>query len=161
MKPIASAVVAFFLALVGCQAPAPASPWREAYDLDGDGRRDRLLTEYTGGAHCCYRIGAALTTRGETVMLPFELDGGYVGGLDLSQPERFAIRTSPDGLPELLLEIATYNGEQLPLDPEWTRRYRFRTHRVAVCFAGGRVLVRDLAPDLTPCRGGLRGSLPQ
>jgi hypothetical protein len=97
-------------------------------------------------------VGAALSSTGEEVMLPFELDGGYVGGLDLSQPDRFAIRTREAGLPELLIEINTYNGEPLPLDPEWARRYRIRTHRIAVCFAGGRVQVRDQATTLPPCR---------
>jgi hypothetical protein len=126
--------------------------WREAHDFDGDGLCDRIDSEFSGGAHCCYRVGAALSSTGEEAMLPFEFDGGYVGGLDLSQPDRFAIRTRQSGLPELLIEINTYNGEPLPLDPEWTGRYGIRTHRIAVCFADGRVQVRDQAPDLPPCR---------
>jgi hypothetical protein len=126
--------------------------WREAHDLDGDGLCDRIDSEFSGGAHCCYRVGAALSSTGEAVMLPFEFDGDYVGGLDPSQPDRFAIRTREAGLPELMIEIQTYNGELLPLDPEWTRRYGIRTHRIAACFAGGRVQVRDQAPDLPPCR---------
>jgi hypothetical protein len=129
-----------------------ADAWREAHDLDGDGLCDRIDSEFSGGAHCCYRVGAALSSTGEEVMLPFELDGGYVSGLDLSQPDRFAIRTREAGLPELLIEINTYNGKPLPLDPEWARRYGIRTHRIAVCFAGGRVQVRDQATALPPCR---------
>jgi hypothetical protein len=97
-------------------------------------------------------VGAALSSTGEEVMLPFDFDGGYVGGLDLSQPDRFTIRTREAGLPELLIDINTYNGEPLPLDPEWARRYGIRTTRIAVCFAGGRVQVRDQTPDLPPCR---------
>ncbi|HEX7601248.1 MAG TPA: hypothetical protein VF316_06565, partial [Polyangiaceae bacterium] len=42
-------------------APAPPltlASWRDAYDLDGDGTNDSIVSEYTGGAHCCYRVGA-------------------------------------------------------------------------------------------------------
>ena len=81
----ASALVALF-ALAGCAtgpAPAPANHgWEDAHDLDGDGVRDRITSEFSGGAHCCYTFGAALSSRGgETVMLPFWFDGGYAGGM--------------------------------------------------------------------------------
>jgi hypothetical protein len=46
--------------------------------------------------------------------LPFELDGGYPGGLDLSQPERFAVTTAPLGAARLVIEVATYGGEPQP-----------------------------------------------
>jgi hypothetical protein len=141
-------------ALLGCMAAAPVPPWQNAYDLDGDGKRDRILVEFSGGAHCCYRIGVSLSSNAKTVMLPFQLDGGYVGGLDLSQPDHFTIRTSDGGLPELIMEIETYNGKPMAFDPTWRRRYGIRTHRIAVCFAGGRIRIRDLTPRLPPCRKG-------
>jgi hypothetical protein len=141
------------------QQPAPAPPaqvvpatWREAYDLDGDGTNDRIISEFTGGAHCCYRIGAALSSTGKTTMLPFEMDGGYPGGLDLSQPDQFAVRTRDGSLPEIVYQIATYNGDPQPFDPAWAERWKIRAHRVVLCFAGGKPQVHDDAPDLPPCK---------
>src|SRR5512139_3770258 len=32
-------------------ADAVAGSWREAYDLDGDGHNDRIVVDFTGGAH--------------------------------------------------------------------------------------------------------------
>jgi hypothetical protein len=132
-------------------ARVPDASWMGAYDLDGDGRRDLIVDEFTGGAHCCYRIGAELSSNKARVKLPFLLDGGYPMGLDLSQPHRFAIRTPAGALPELVMEIETYNGRPRPLRPAWKRRYGIRTHRIAVCFAGGKVRVRDYLPALAPC----------
>jgi hypothetical protein len=129
-----------------------AGGWREAYDLDGDGRNDRIVVDFTGGAHCCYRFGASLSSTGTTTQFPFEMDGGYVGALDLSQPDRFTVRTRPGSLPELVYEIAVYNGAQQPLDPLWTRTWGVRSHRVALCFAGGKPRAADDAVDLAPCR---------
>ncbi len=142
------------------QQPASAPPaaqgapatWHEAYDLDGDGTNDRIVSEFTGGAHCCFRIGAALSSTGKTTMLPFEMDGGYPGGLDLSQPDQFAVRTRDGSLPEIVYQIATYNGEPQPLDPAWAERWKIRSHRVVLCFAGGKPQVHDDAPDLPPCK---------
>jgi hypothetical protein len=138
--------------------PAPAPDWREAHDFDGDGQRDTVIDEFTGGGHCCYRLGVALSSTQKTVSLPFEMDGGYVGGLDLSQPDQFTIRTPDGALPELIMEIETYNGRPEPLNPAWKRRYGFKTHRVAVCFPGGKVRVRDYVPDLAPCTKDMQGS---
>ena len=132
-------------------SPDPSSQdWRTRFDFDGDGRLDRIISEFSGGAHCCYKVGAELTSNGRTILLPFEMDGGYVGGLNLTQPERFAIRERPGALPELVMEIATYNGNPSPIDHDWTERFGVRTHRVVVCFAGGKAIVRD-APSDAPC----------
>lgn len=132
--------------------PFPDSSWREAYDFDGDGRNDEIIDDFTEGAHCCYRISVALSSAKKVVKLPFNIDGGYPMGLDLARPDQFAIRKPAGALPELVMEIETYNGQPARLDPAWLRRYGFRTHRVAVCFAGGKVTVRDFVPDLSPCR---------
>lgn len=132
--------------------PPTAASWREAYDLDGDGKNDRIIDEFTGGAHCCYRIGAVLSSTGEAVMAPFELDGGYPQGLDLSRPEQLAVRARPGGLPEIVYQIAVYNGEPQPLEPAWTEQWHVRSHRVALCFAGGKLQARDEAPARSPCK---------
>jgi hypothetical protein len=119
-----------------------ALPWFKRFDFDGDGRNDHVEADYTGGGHCCYRFKVRLTTGGE-VSLPFLMDGGYVGGDLLSNPRRFAIRVGGDGVAEMWMEIQTYNGEPQPLDPQWTRRWGFSSHRVIIGFRGGEVTVRD------------------
>jgi hypothetical protein len=130
--------------------PSPVS-WQDAFDLDGDGTNDRIVSEFTGGGHCCYRIGATLSSTGKTTIFPFEMDGGYPLGLDLSRADQLTVRTRAGSLPEIVYQIATYNGEPEPLDPAWTRRWQIRTHRVALCFAGGQPQARDDAPDLPAC----------
>lgn len=125
-------------------APATAADWRGAYDLDGDGAADRIVSAYSGGAHCCYAFGAYLSSREETVMLPFWLDGGFGPGRDLiDAPERFAVAERDDGPPEILVEIAVYSGEPAALEDEWRSRYGVRSHCIAVSFAGGRIDVRN------------------
>ena len=131
------------------EAPAPtvsaSIPWTEQFDFDGDGRADRIHPSFTGGAHCCYRIAVELTSLGETVALPFQLDGGYVGGLDLSAPAHFDVKKlEGHSLPELLMEIETYNGVPKELPPEWRRRFGIVSHHVAVGFPNGKTVVRDL-----------------
>ncbi|MBC7974944.1 MAG: hypothetical protein H7138_08150 [Myxococcales bacterium] len=93
-----------------------------------------------------------LTSTGVATVFPFEMDGGYAAGLDLSQPTRFTVRTRDGGMPEIVYEIDTYNGEPQPIDPEATRRWKIRSHRVVLCFAGGIPQVRDDAPDILPCK---------
>jgi hypothetical protein len=117
--------------------------WTHAFDFDGDDEKDSVEVEYTGGAHCCYRLTVHLTSTHQRHRLPFLLDGGYVGGLDLSQPKRFTIQKNEAELPEMLMEIATYNGVAQPLPGAWKERYDIHTHHIAVGFAQGRLSVRD------------------
>ncbi|MCP4936408.1 MAG: hypothetical protein GY927_19945 [bacterium] len=117
--------------------------WTHAFDFDGDGDNDVVEVEFTGGAHCCYRFAVHLTSTNKIHHLPFLVDGGYVGGLDLSRPERFAIHETDGTLPEMFMEIATYNGEPQPLPGEWTHRYGISTHHIAVGFARGQLRIRD------------------
>ena len=123
--------------LLAAHAQDAKPDWRVAYDFDGDGVDDVITDEFSGGAHCCYRIGVALSSTGTTVMLPFEIDGGYVLGLDLSQPGQFDIRTPVGGLPELVVEL--YDPASKP-----------RKRRVA-CFPGGELRVRRDRTDGVPC----------
>jgi hypothetical protein len=132
-----------------CMAVASSShgddgvPWTHAFDFDGDGVNDTVEVTFTGGAHCCYRLAVRLTSTGARHRLPFQLDGGYVGGLDLSQPRRFYIRRTDGDLPELLMQIETYNGKPEPLPDVWRQQYGIRTHYVAVGFVRGQPRVRD------------------
>lgn len=117
--------------------------WQERFDFDGDGRPDRVEVDFSGGAHCCYRIAVTLGD-GKRIELPFELDGGYVGGLDLSQPDRFDVLVGADGRAALRVEIATYDGEPRPIPPAWTKELGVRSHRIAVRFDGSRPHVANL-----------------
>ena len=45
-----------------------------------------------------------------------------------------------------------------PLPPDWTRQYGIRSHRIGVSFPGGRMVVRDVAPEDAPrATGGAGG----
>ncbi len=103
---------------------------------------DRIEVQFTGGAHCCYTLAMVDGRSGARSALPFELDGGYPSGLDLSQPERFAIDVSSAKAARLILEIATYNGEPEAL-PEDGYGLGVTSHRVAVSFVGG-IVVENL-----------------
>jgi hypothetical protein len=118
--------------------------WQSAFDLDGDGRDDTIHVDFSGGAHCCYRVSVTLTSMGATIHVPFQLDGGYVGGLDLSQLDHFDVRTIEGPLPEIVMEIETYNGKGRPLPEEWKQRYGISTHRISLGFSGGKLRVRDV-----------------
>ncbi len=118
--------------------------WRVRFDFDGDGRKDEVVTAFSGGAHCCYTIGVRLARDGRLRRLPFELDGGYVRGLDLSRPEHFNIADyDGDRRPELCMVIQTYNGRPTPIARAWRRRFGVQFNRVLVSFVRGRTDVRD------------------
>lgn len=132
--------------------PGPASVLRSDLDLDADGAPDELLARFSGGAHCCYSVGARFGGSPDEEWLPFHLDGGYGPGAGLgSEPERFQV-LEPDGaLPEIVMEIETYNGEPQPLPAEWQRSLGVTSHRVAVRFPGRRPAIRNLS-DIEPAR---------
>ena len=133
------------LVLVGAlTSEAGVSPWTHQYDFDGDGAKDRVEVSFSGGAHCCYRVGVRLAGKRHVISLPFELDGGYMGGLNLSQPSHFNVRDyNGDGRPDLCMEIATYNGKRHAIPKEWTERYGVRTNRVLVTFPKAEAKVQD------------------
>jgi hypothetical protein len=53
----------------------------ENMDFDGDKISDYLSFNYTGGAHCCYKIVLKLSSIKDTIKYPFEMDGGYGLGI--------------------------------------------------------------------------------
>jgi hypothetical protein len=116
-------------------------------DFDGDGRDDRVTTEFTGGAHCCYRLTIELAS-GAKHELPFELDGGYVFGLDTTFPERFnAADFTGDGHPDLCMQIATDDAVEEAVPREWIDRWHLRSRYVVVYFADGELEVRSRTSD--------------
>lgn len=129
---------------------AAARPSEEVFDLDGDGRPDRVEMAFSGGAHCCYSATVHLTGSRRPVPLPFWFDGG---SFPLANP-RFKIFTQRGGgePPEtvLNLEIATYNGVPQPIPRAWRERYGVRSHHIAVHLRGGRLRVENLLPPPAP-----------
>lgn len=61
----------------------------------------------------------------------------------MSQPDRFDIRRTDGELPELVMEIETYNGEPRLLPEELMWEYGITTHYIAVSFGSGSLRVRD------------------
>jgi hypothetical protein len=116
--------------------------WMRSHDFDGDGKRDLVDVELSGGAHCCYRLTVALSS-GPVVALPFELDGGYVGGLSLDRPENFTVAVDADGVARLVMTIATYAGRFEPIPLVWVR-LGARSHRIAVSLRGGTMKIDNL-----------------
>jgi len=124
-------------------APANALPWTERFDFDGDGERDRVDVDFTGGAHCCYLLSITMTSRG-VVALPFEIDGGYVGGLSLERPDNFDVEVGSDGVATLVMTVATYAGRALPIPAAWTRDFGVRSHSIRVDARSGTIRVDNL-----------------
>lgn len=109
--------------------------------------KDLVVDEFSGGAHCCYRVGVKLSSTGRTLMLPFQLDGGICCGEDLPDGDQFAIGHTPDGVPEMLMLIETTNGAPQHIPRSWRSRYGITGHRIAVSFPAGKVHVRNLGAD--------------
>jgi hypothetical protein len=126
------------------QDKSTKSRWMEQFDFDGDGQNDYINYEFTGGGHCCYKIKVTLSSDQMERKFPFEMDGGYVGGLDISNPHQFDIRDiDNDGLPEILMEIATYNGSPYPIPKNWKKKYGIKSHHIVIEYEKGKLIVKD------------------
>lgn len=121
-----------------------AQGWKRSYDFDGDGKRDRVKATFSGGGHCCYLLEIQLTLNSNVYALPFELDGGYLRGLDLSRPNQFNIRLNKQGLAELVMQIQTYNGKSKSIPEDWRSKYGISANRIIVGFPAGVMEARDL-----------------
>lgn len=113
-------------------------------DIDEDGTPDHISFEYSQGAHCCYYMSIKLSTKKDTINYPFEMDGGYIFGVDGSWPEHFEINDfNCDGYDEIFMEIATYNGKKDPIPSEWTKEYGITTNTIIFDFIDGELVVVD------------------
>jgi hypothetical protein len=121
------------------------SNWLQSFDFDGDNVNDTINFDYnTGGAHCCYKIAIKLSSQKTTNHFPFEMDGGYVLGVDNSKPEQFNIGDiDKDGLPEITMLIQTYNDKTLLIAKEWRKKYGIKTNRIIIEFNGKELIVKD------------------
>lgn len=135
--------------LANTATPAPSDaadatvPWNERFDFDGDGAPDVVDVAFSGGAHCCYTLAVRLTRTGRTVAIPFELDGGYVGGLSLALPDNFNIEVGPDRVAMMTMRIETYNGQPEPIPPEWQRAYGIHSNSIRVDLRDGTLRAAD------------------
>lgn len=103
------------------------------WDFDQDGKNDSVYFEYTGGAHCCYNIRIKTSHDNKTWKFDDDMDGGYVMGVDGSQPDHFNIKNyDNDSAPEILMEVETYNGEYNPWSGhvllDYRHGYFFKEH---------------------------------
>jgi hypothetical protein len=118
--------------------------WIESFDLDGDHINDQIYFDFSGGAHCCYTINITLSSDKKEVKFPFEMDGGYIGSIDNSIPEQFDIRDiDADGLPEILMQIETYNGSHNPLPVTWQTEYGIKSNNIVIEYKEGALKVSD------------------
>ena len=79
------------------------------------------------------------------IAFPFDIEGGYIFGLDLSNPDQFSIGDfDHDGIPEVQLHIV-YNGAgEGVLPAEWRNRYGISQPVVRIEFTGDSISVRDV-----------------
>jgi hypothetical protein len=123
---------------------ANAAEWRQSFDLDGDSINEVLDFNYSNGAHCCYTLNFILSHDRKAYHFPFEMDGGYLTGVDSTQPWQFAVRDiDADGLPEIMMQIATYNAAPYPLPLAWRKKYGIHSHTIIIEYEAGKVKVRD------------------
>ena len=120
-----------------------ATDWTRRFDFDGDRQPDVVDVRFSGGGHCCYTLAVHLTKTNSVVEIPFELDGGYVGGLSLDQPERFDVVVGPDGIATLRMQIATYGGRADDIPADWRRNFGITSHNIEVDLRDGRIHARD------------------
>lgn len=131
--------------MVGANKTRP--DWLDTFDLDGDSINDRIYFDFTGGAHCCYKINIVLSSDKMERKFPFEMDGGYVGGVDNSNPNQFDIRDiDNDGLPEILMQIQTYNGQSYTIPTKWKIKYGIKSNRIVIEYTKGKIKTRDYKP---------------
>ena len=98
---------------------AASIAYRQNRDLDGDGLDDEIYFEFNGGAHCCYYMSLELSSKDSLLSYPFEMDGGYLLGVEDNSSDSFQIRDfDNDGLPEIYMEIHAFNDEISPLELE-------------------------------------------
>jgi hypothetical protein len=120
------------------------SNWLVKYDIYGDNLKDTISFDYSGGAHCCYMIQIKLSSDNNERSFPFELDGGYLAGVDSTQPEQFNIFDDDnDRLPEIFMKIQTYNGMIYPIPKKWKRLYSIKTNYIIIEYIDNRLVVHD------------------
>lgn len=123
--------------------PTPSN-WLHTFDLDGDKINDDIYFDFTGGAHCCYHISIKLSSNQTVYEYPFDMDGGYLVGVDNSWPEKFDIQDyDHDGLPEIRMMIQTYNGELEKIPARWKQKYKIKSNTILFEYEDGKLILHD------------------
>lgn len=90
---------------------AQLSPISGSFNIDGDDRPDSIFYDFTGGAHCCYRVFLKLDEVDSLYQVPLLIEGGYLFGLDLSRPQSFNVGDfDGDGLAEISVQKPGITG---------------------------------------------------
>jgi len=105
-------------------------------DLDGDSIEDIIHFDYSGGAHCCYKLTIRLSSNKAEYSFPFDMDGGYVtGSPNGTRPQHFNIKDfDSDGKDEIFLEIETYNADLNQIPAEWDSLYGINSNYIIIDF---------------------------
>lgn len=118
--------------------------WLNSFDLDGDNINDKISFTFSEGAHCCYKIFITLSTDKKEQSFPFEMDGGYISGVDNSWPDQFNISNiDSDSLPEITMKIQSYNWELSPIPKKWQKKYGIKTNFIVFQYEKGKLTVSD------------------
>lgn len=118
--------------------------WQTSFDFDGDKKRDTIEYKFTGGGHCCYQVSIQLTSVKNKIKIPFDIDGSYVV-FNLSQPNIFFIKDYDcDGLPDIFMNIYSYNGMDAEIPGKIKKKYGIKTNRIIVGFKNGTIKYSDL-----------------
>ncbi len=118
--------------------------WRNSFDIDGDSINDKINFSFSEGAHCCYKIIITLSSDKKEQEFPFEMDGGYIMGVDNSQPEQFNISNiDSDSLPEITMKIQSYNGELSEIPKAWQKEYGIKTNFIIIQYENGKLKVSN------------------
>jgi|LakMenEpi03Aug12_release.lakeMendotaPanAssembly.Ray.scaffolds.fasta_scaffold129873_2 hypothetical protein len=123
--------------------PNPSN-WLNSFDLDGDKINEEIYFDYSGGAHCCYHIHIKLSSNETVYDYPFDMDGGYIFGVDNSWPDKFDIQDyDKDGLPEIKMMIQTYNAEIGKVPFKWKTKYHIKSNTILIEYENGKLITRD------------------
>lgn len=126
------------------QSDHAVTKWLDRFDIDGDRINDHIDFDFSGGAHCCYKLHIVLSSDKLERKFPFEMDGGYISQVDNSQPGQLDIRDfDTDGLPEILMRIQTYNNEADPIPITWQKKYGFKSNRIMIDYTTGQLKIKD------------------
>jgi antitoxin component YwqK of YwqJK toxin-antitoxin module len=105
------------------------------HDLDGDDINDTITFDYSGGADCCYTMNIRLSCDSIVRKFPFEMDGGYLFGVDNTQPNQFRIvEGGRYRSPYVYMKIANYNNLTRKKRREWKKTYGIKTDQVQLYF---------------------------
>lgn len=118
--------------------------WQSNFDFDGDKIKDSIITNFTGGANCCYTLSVNLSKSQKTIDIPFLIDGGYMI-FNLSKKENFNIKDyNNDKIYEILINLEHFERDFSTDDfNKLKKKYSFQSNKVIVDLSAGKLKVKD------------------